>query len=196
MWPIIVHGLRKQGLEIGDLTAIILTHRHKDHADNAIRFQNAGVPIYAHKNDADIMAGRTMPPVLNGRAGPVAWMSTLENRRPVRLDNVEPLKDHDKIAGFNIFHCPGHTTGSIFIWHEQSGSIFTGDGLLNALPPYVQKTQLSLPFPDFCDNHKQSLKSLQCFLDLGLNIKKLFPGHGPVREGPVYEDLKALLANE
>lgn len=193
MWPWVMAGLRQKGLKPGDLAAVILTHRHKDHADNAIHFIDAGVPIYAHRYDAEVLTGDVKPVELNGRPGPVAWMCNLENRRPVRLENVGILNDHDKIAGLEVIHCPGHTRGSIFLYDPESAGLFTGDGLLNAIPPYVYKTALSLPYPDFCDDYKQALKSLHCFMDLNLEISNLYPGHGPVRKGPIQYDLKKLL---
>ena len=193
MWPAIARKLRRHDLTPADLSAVILTHRHKDHTGNAQRFVRAGVPTYAHLHDAAILMGREQAKPLAGPRGPVSWMSHLENKRPTRLSNVEVLGDGDTIAGLEVIPCPGHTRGSIMLYHRPSESLFSGDALLNAVPPYVYKTALSLPHPNFCDDYGQALESLRALLKRDLPIKTLYAGHGPPRSGILRDELGALL---
>ncbi|MBW2258408.1 MAG: MBL fold metallo-hydrolase, partial [Deltaproteobacteria bacterium] len=62
--------LRRSGLRPSDLSGVLLTHRHSDHAGNARYLQERfGVPIAAHRADAEILAGRQSRPRLHRRAG-------------------------------------------------------------------------------------------------------------------------------
>lgn len=193
-WPGIVAGLRLRGLRVRDLGALILTHRHLDHAANAARIHWHGVPVYAHGRDAALLTGDATAPPLLGRPGPVAMMCAMENRIPPRLDRVTTMVDGDEVAGLEVIHAPGHTVGSCLLYHRGSGTLFTGDALINAVPPYVTREALSLPFPDFCDDYAQALDSLRRLVESGLEIRRLCTGHGRERTGPIREALSALLA--
>jgi glyoxylase-like metal-dependent hydrolase (beta-lactamase superfamily II) len=193
-WPGIVAGLRLRGLRVRDLGALILTHRHLDHAANAMRIQRHGVPVYAHGRDAAMLTGDAAAPPLLGRPGPVAVMCAMENRIPPRLERVTSMADGDVIAGLEVIHAPGHTVGSCLLYHRPSGTLFTGDALINAVPPYVTREALSLPFPDFCDDYPKALDSLRRLVASDLDIRRLCTGHGRERRGPIREALAALLA--
>lgn len=53
--------LRKAGVRPGDLTGVLLTHRHSDHAGNAAFLRRRyGVKVYAHRADAQVLAGTTI----------------------------------------------------------------------------------------------------------------------------------------
>lgn len=193
-WPGIVAGLLARGLRPRDLFAAILTHRHLDHAGNAPILSWHGVPIYAHGRDAAMLTGDAAQPPLLGRPGPVALMCAMENHIPLRLERISPLADGDEIAGLEVIHVPGHTVGSCLLYHRDSGTLFSGDALINAIPPYVVREALSLPLPDFCDDHSMALASLRRLLvDSDLEVRRLCPGHGPERTGPIREALAALL---
>ena len=193
-WPGIVAGLKARGLRPRDLTAVLLTHRHLDHAGNAPLLGWHGVPVHAHGRDAAMLTGDAASPRLLGRPGPVAVMCAMENHIPHRLERVVPMADGDRIAGLEVIHAPGHTVGSCLLYHRSSGTLFTGDALINAVPPYVTREALSLPFPDFCDDYSMALASLRRLLvGEALEVRRLCPGHGPERPGPFREALAALL---
>src|SRR4051794_23294953 len=49
----------------GDLTGILLTHRHSDHAGNAAFLRSHfGARVYCHPADGDILTGKKAPLVL------------------------------------------------------------------------------------------------------------------------------------
>lgn len=196
LWPSIVLGLRGRGLAPADLAAVILTHRHGDHAANASRFAAAGVPIYAHPLDADCLTGRRAPPPLRESASLAGALGAVENRFPSHVARVEPLAEGAELGGLRALWMPGHTEGSLFLWHEASGSLFSGDGLLNAVPPTTLETRLCLPPPDFCDDHPRALRSLVRLLELELPVQRLYTGHGPVWHGELGPALRKLLADE
>ncbi|HRG97381.1 MAG TPA: MBL fold metallo-hydrolase, partial [Polyangiaceae bacterium] len=50
--------LRRSGLGPRDLTGVLLTHRHSDHAGNASFLRERfGVKVYAHREDARVLEG-------------------------------------------------------------------------------------------------------------------------------------------
>lgn len=203
LWPQLLAGLRLRGLRPTDLGAVILTHHHPDHAGNAWRLQRLGVPVYAHELDAAVLTGHARRPriPLPGPAvvhrverGVATGMSLLGNRYPAARCEVRPLQHGDRIAGLRVYLVPGHTTGSIFLYHRASGTLFSGDGLLNSVPPLAAATRLTLPYPTFCEDYQLALESLAEFVDRGLEVRALLPGHGPPLRGPVMERTRVLVA--
>ena len=190
----IVSGIRRHGVSPKELKGIVLTHRHVDHAGNAAWFQkHYGTPVYAHEEDAAILQGSKSQPKLTQPPSIVGALSLIENTFPARFTNAVALKDGDRVAGLEVMWMPGHTMGSIFLYHRDSGTLFTGDGLLNAVPPLVHAAGLSLPYPHFCDDYALSLESLRRFLDMDVDVRLLCSGHGAARRGPVQEALRKLL---
>jgi glyoxylase-like metal-dependent hydrolase (beta-lactamase superfamily II) len=194
LWPSMLVGLRRHRLRPRDLRALVLTHRHLDHSANAARFESEGVPVYAHRLDAEFLGGhRAAPPLRVGRR-PSAALCVIENRFPARVGSVRPLEDGERVAGLRVHWMPGHTAGSVFLHHEASGALFTGDALLNAVPPLTLFTRLCLPAEDFSDDYPRALESLRLFAGRRLEPHTLFPGHGPPWRGSLGPALEALLA--
>jgi len=188
-------GMKSLGVNPRDLKGVVLTHRHLDHAGNAEWFSRTlGVPVYAHRADAEVLKGGTAPVRLQETVDFVGALSVLENRVPARVPEVLPLEEGDTVAGLEVISMPGHTLGSVFLYHRQSATLFTGDMLLNAVPPYVAKTALSLPYPHFSDNYPLAIESLRRYLSLDLPVRRICPGHGPSRLGPIAAELAELLA--
>lgn len=96
-------------------------------------------------------------------------------------------------AGLEMYHVPGHTAGSMFLYHRPSGILFSGDMLLNAIPPLTLTTALSLPCPAFTEDYPQALTSLSAFVQRDLPIRMLCPGHGPALVGNIRQDTQRLL---
>lgn len=202
LWPELRLGLRLRGLRPCDLAAVILTHHHPDHAGNAARLRAMGVPVYAHALDAAVLSGRACRPVIplpGRRIGPAlersisTGMCLLGNRFPSPRCPALPLEEGDEIAGLDVYWVPGHTTGSLFLHHRQSAALFSGDGLLNSVPPMAQRAGLTLPYPTFCEDSALALQSLAGFVDRGLQVETLYAGHGPVRRGEIMRSAATLL---
>lgn len=194
LWPAMLARLQRRSLRPRDLRAVVLTHRHCDHAANAARFWSEGVPVYAHRLDAECLTGLRPPPPLPAEASATGAMCWVENHFPARVGCVRPLEDGDLVAGLRVHWIPGHTAGSVFLHHEPSATLFSGDALLNALPPFTLVTRLCLPSCDFSDDYDRALASLERFAAKGLEVRTVYCGHGPVWRGELGPALAQLLA--
>jgi glyoxylase-like metal-dependent hydrolase (beta-lactamase superfamily II) len=137
--------------EIGDLKikAIILTHGHYDHTTDAFPLaETIKVPVMIHEKDEAMMAFSTQK----------------------RADKL--LKDGEKLAignfTFDIIHTPGHSRGSICLYNEEAGVLFSGDTLF-----YGDHGRCDLP-----DSSQAEMEdSLKKLLVLPA-YTKVYPGHG------------------
>jgi len=149
------------------LDIMILTHRHYDHVGGADRIIKEFRPeVYAGRMDAE--------PLRNGDVS-----STLGDRFGGKLDrmDVTDLDDGDVMDisehRLRVIETPGHTIGSISLYDEVTGSLFTGDTVfVGGIGRY------DLPTASV-DKLMDSLRKLS-----RLNINGFYPGHGPyVPEG-------------
>jgi len=119
---------------------IILTHGHFDHigAVSALAKeyrpkcrseQSSGITIAIHEADAEYL-------------GPDAYSAHNRGIKAVFGDSVkaemflEPqpspdklLQEGDTLGPLTVLHLPGHSPGSIALWDEKAGVMFTGDTL-------------------------------------------------------------------
>jgi glyoxylase-like metal-dependent hydrolase (beta-lactamase superfamily II) len=106
--------------------ALILTHGHFDHMwDAALIHEDHKCPVYIHRADA--------PMVLD-----TSYVKMFGIGTPPRApDRVEDLAVPDQgsasflCAGeeFRLFHLPGHSPGSVVIYHPGWGVLISGDTL-------------------------------------------------------------------
>ncbi len=174
--------LRRAGLRPGDLTGVLLTHRHSDHAGNAAYLQRHGAKIFAHRHDADVLAGLAPRPRLGARAGGTTLallLAQFENRLPAASLQVDrALEDGESVAGLEVHWMPGHTDGSVFYRHEGTRSVFSGDMLLAAMPPLTILQRMAMPYPTFTTDMTRAVQSLRTFHDRGITYDNLLAGHG------------------
>ena len=82
------------------------------------------------------------------------------------------LKDGDTLTVGNrtlqVLHTPGHSPGSICLWEESAGLLFSGDTIYDD-PIYVH-----LPHSDFDDY----VRSLSLLCSLVPQVRKVLPSHG------------------
>jgi glyoxylase-like metal-dependent hydrolase (beta-lactamase superfamily II) len=87
------------------------------------------------------------------------------------------LEDGDMIEDFRVIHTPGHTAGGICLWDGESlisgDTIFAGGG--------VGRMDIGGDYQDM----KNSVEKL-----MGLDVKNIYPGHGPIVENNGKEHLK------
>jgi glyoxylase-like metal-dependent hydrolase (beta-lactamase superfamily II) len=174
--------LRRAGVSPRDLTGLLLTHRHSDHAGNARFLQRRyGVKVYAHRSDAQILAGLA-PRVRMTRKGGTylaGVLAELENRFPARVTCDVVLQGGDTVGSLEVHHTPGHTEGSVFYRHGSVGALLTGDTLLTAIPPLVIRRGFALPYVTFTADMKLAVESVRAFHRSGIEYEHLLPGHGP-----------------
>ena len=136
----------------GDSPHIILTHAHPDHigAVGEIMGKLKG-QIYLHSFDSrwlKQMLGSAFPGLRNAEENEIIKIGSLKSR---------------------IIHTPGHTQGSICLYLEKEGVIFTGDTLFAG---GVGRTDL----PGGDESALRS--SLRKLMGLPGSVK-VYPGHGP-----------------
>lgn len=173
--------LRRAGLRPSDLTGVLLTHRHSDHAGNARFLQRYfGLKVYAHKRDADILAGRAPRARMtrNGGTYLAGVLAEFENRWPARVVCDRAVEDGDSVGSIEVHHVPGHTEGSVFYRHGGTNALLSGDMLLTAVPPLVIRKGMSLPYVTFSTDLSLAIESLRAFHRGVVDYEHLLPGHG------------------
>lgn len=164
-FKLMVEEMKKLGLGPKDISLLINTHCHFDHAGGNHFFSAAGAIIAIHESEAAVleagdeiitcaaMFGEKMPPVPVGRklrVGDVVRAGELELR---------------------VIHTPGHTHGSICLYDAERKLLFSGDTVFCG---GVGRTDLPT------GNEVELLNSLKALAKL--EVEALYPGHGPATE--------------
>jgi glyoxylase-like metal-dependent hydrolase (beta-lactamase superfamily II) len=134
--PKVVAALRSIGSDPSQVTRLLLTHCHPDHAGGAAYVaEQTGRPVDVHAADAEYVRTGSQPP-----RDPALWMTRLLSRFPdPRLPGVtvgEELTDGQVVpivGGIRVIHTPGHSPGHVSYLHEESGTLITGDAIFNVL---------------------------------------------------------------
>lgn len=132
--PKIVAGLAAIGKHPSDVQRIVLTHAHSDHAGGAADFvESSGAPLAVHEADARFAESGTPPPIDPSLAAGRLLRRMLDNNFPP-VQVSEKLTDGqviDVAGGLRVVSTPGHTPGHISLLHEPTGTLITGDALVN-----------------------------------------------------------------
>lgn len=122
------------GKEPSDVTRIVLTHTHLDHAGGAARMcRETGARVHVHEADTPFARAGESPPV-DRRSFTARVLAHLPGGDfdPVEVDQT--LADGQLLdvgGGLLVIHTPGHTPGHVALLHERSGTLITGDALFN-----------------------------------------------------------------
>jgi glyoxylase-like metal-dependent hydrolase (beta-lactamase superfamily II) len=156
--------LRQNGVEPENIEMVVNTHCHFDHIGGNHFFPNAKIAI--HKLDAISIKNKdTLGTSLN--------VFDIEGNCRVDIE----LEEGDKIADFEVIHTPGHTKGGICLWDGENlisgDTIFAGGG--------VGRMDIGGSYDDM----KSSVEKL-----MKLDVKNIYPGHGPIVERNGKEHIK------
>ena len=171
-------GLRRPG----DITAVLLTHRHSDHADNAAWLRSTfGCPVCCHPNDAEILNGLKDPDPLRRGLGNALdeFLCGVEDARPSRCPVDETFTEGPWKWGFRIIPAFGHTEGSCMLYHEPTETLFSGDVLLAGIPPFRIWEKLGLAKHMYSIDVEQAHRRTLDFLADAPPVRYLCSGHGP-----------------
>ncbi len=139
-----------------DLDRIILTHRHVDHVGDAQELsEELRVPLYAPEKEAEALRSGDDQTVLGSNFG----------RKIPSLD-VKTL-DEDEYSNFQILHTPGHTEGSICLYHPEDKILLSGDTVFS----HGSVGRTDLPTGDM----KELTGSVEMLSEL--KVESLYPGH-------------------
>lgn len=131
-------GLIAQALdEIGrspeDVTAILLTHSHGDHAGSAAAIKAASdAVLYASEADAPAIQGAERPPdpPVPFYVLPMTWLiRALPGAAPAEVDHYVSEASEDRLPGdLRAVDTPGHTPGhTSYLLDRDGGVLFVGD---------------------------------------------------------------------
>jgi glyoxylase-like metal-dependent hydrolase (beta-lactamase superfamily II) len=159
------------------LRMVALTHCHPDHQGTARSVcEHFHVPLACHEGDVPAMEGRTRMQPHNRviRLGERLWAGP-----PFPVQRV--LRDGDEVAGFRVFHTPGHTPGHVVFFRERDRIALAGDLLAN-INFLTRKVRPQEPPRAFTENVEQNRHSIQLLIDL--KPKMVCFGHGPPLRQP------------
>ncbi len=182
--PALQAGLAKHGYQAGDITDVLLTHIHLDHAGAAGWLARQGAHIYVHKNGAPHLVD---PEKLLSSAARIygdqmesLWGEFL----PVPETSLTALEDNQvvEIEGlrFRALDTPGHASHHLAYLFEEV--CFSGD--IGGVRVGGQRT-LRLPMPPPELNIEKWRESLQ---RLGKeNIRRIAPTHFGIYTDPDWQ---------
>jgi glyoxylase-like metal-dependent hydrolase (beta-lactamase superfamily II) len=159
----IIRFIEKVGRDPGELKYIILTHHHIDHRGSARALKAlTGAKIAAHEKDIPYIEGRSFAYAKHpNRLMKLLFFAVelLFFHMTVSVEKV--IHDGDTIQCLQVIHTPGHTPGSISLFHSKSGALFCGDTV-----PYTLG-KLKKPNPYSMDHAQETasigkLASIEC----------------------------------
>lgn len=169
----ILKEIKGRGFLPQNLKLIALTHFHHDHAGNAAEISTAtGAHVYVHDADAGVVRGHAPVPPGHGLLGRV--LSPLLNRafRFSPVMDLRTLPGHSRdFLPWRVIHAPGHTPGSVCLFHAGKGVLVCGDAVNH------RGGRLSPPPSLFTMDGGKAWESLRKISTMDFSI--LLPGHGP-----------------
>jgi glyoxylase-like metal-dependent hydrolase (beta-lactamase superfamily II) len=181
--PMLLLSLWRAGVRRpGDLAGVLLTHRHSDHAGNAAWLRRRfACPVVCHEDDAPALSGKCPPARLSRRRAPLhdEILCRIEDRLPARCEVDEVYREGAWRHGFAVVHVPGHTEGSVMLYHEPTETLFSGDAILAGPPPLRCIEWLRLAVKSYSLDVALCHARVKSYLGALPPIQTLCSGHGP-----------------
>jgi hydroxyacylglutathione hydrolase len=169
--------LEQIGRSPQEISMVLITHAHPDHIGGCLAIKKASsASFYAHPADKpwieDVERQYRERPILN-------FFELVEGPVPVSRELREgDTLSWDKGKTLRVLETPGHSLGSISLFLEGEGALFTGDAVPAAgtIPIYVDP--------------KVSIQSIQKLAEVP-RVKYMFSSwHEPISEDQVQTTLK------
>lgn len=170
----IVEGLAGIGKTPKDVTRIVLTHAHADHAGGASELvqRAAADGVAVHEADAGNVRSGTSAPSAPSTMGRLVSRGPMASFTPFQV--ATELVDGqvlDVAGGLRVLHTPGHTPGHVSLLHEDSGVLVTGDAIFN------MAARLSWPLAAVCTSARQNKQSAHVLGEVAYTVAAFT--HGP-----------------
>lgn len=170
-------ALTELGSAPGEVTTIVLTHAHADHAGGAAGVADlTGTGITAHTSEVDyVRSGRVPPRDQAFRLGRLL-RRTSDSITPAPV--ARTMVDGELLTGsfLRVHHTPGHTPGHCSLLHEPTGTLITGDSIWN------MRSRRTWPVLAFCTDAAMSQRTAATLADLDYTTAAFT--HGPeIRDG-------------
>jgi glyoxylase-like metal-dependent hydrolase (beta-lactamase superfamily II) len=127
-------GLRAQGLSLDDVSAILLTHIHLDHAGatGVLVRRKPDIEVFVHERGATHLSDPSKLVESAARYfGPANMERFWGEIVPVPEDRLHLLKGGERVeAGgrpFDVLYTPGHASHHVTFFDRESGIAFVGD---------------------------------------------------------------------
>ena len=126
--------LKVQGIQIGDVQTILITHIHLDHAGatGLLVRENPKIRVYVHEKGAPHVIDPSKLVNSANQLWGVEGVARLWGQViPVPQENLHILGEHDRIAAgghiFDVRYTPGHASHHVSYFDEGSGIAWAGD---------------------------------------------------------------------
>ena len=187
----IVAGLASIGKHPRDVTRIVLTHVHPDHAGGAAEMsRRTGAPVLVHGDDH----GWARSGGIRGANDPSTRMGRLFARAgDAKIEAFEPgpaLMDGQLLpvsGGVRVVHTPGHSPGHISLLIEPSETLITGDALFNFR--FLRGARLSPAF--LCSDFAMTKRTAHRLGEMEYEVAAFT--HGPEIRDRARETVRGLL---
>ncbi|WP_224337458.1 MBL fold metallo-hydrolase [Haloprofundus halobius] len=193
-WERLVAGLSDAGLELADVSSVLVSHWHVDHAGLAPRLCEAsGATLYMHEDDAAFVtdyATARRERVQRDARRLATWgvpeetvEAVVEGDEPSPMPDaypVETLVDGDTVADVEVVHTPGHTLGhaafAVVGDGSSDGALFVGDAVLPTYTPNVGGSDTRVDDP--LGTYRETLFRLRARAVASEFPEMAQPGHG------------------
>lgn len=149
----IISFIQSLGRSVEDISLIIITHNHLDHAGSLAELKKlTKAKVAAHKADISDSENQLPYPKIARRLlhiPPFSILRPLVYAKPSDVDiQLEGGEVLSPLGGLQVIHTPGHTPGSISLFSPQKKLLIVGDALNNRrqnlrLPPKFVSTDLT-----------------------------------------------------
>lgn len=188
------NGIRKYidnlGRSVEEISLIIITHNHIDHAGGLAELRKiTRAQVAAHKNDLNDTENQVAYPGFIRRLLRIPSVANLHSNfvlQPadvdIYLEGGEVLKP---LGGLEVIHTPGHTMGSISLYSPKHKLLIVGDAMtLKGKSPWLPHKSVSSDF-------QKAIESIEKLADL--DISTLCVGHSRPLTGDVSIKMQRLL---
>lgn len=181
-------AFQKLGFKLSDITAVLLTHWHNDHAAGTSEVKRlTNCKTYAHLLEKPYFEQEQSNPIrrladyIPERGLLVLFKGLIGDTVPKKVEIDHLVKNGDLIlSDFEVIETPGHTEGHVSYYDRKTKTLFTGDSLA------VVKNKLRLMAGPVTPDKPTSIQSILNSIN-NRDIEFICPGH----RTPLTENVKS-----